>query len=188
MKYFAFILLGVLVMLTAACSSKTDPPASVKETTEVEKGSSSKKEEETEQEKEDGMISEDSKKETNKSDENSENQDDEAYIHPELANNAKYIEVMNGIHEKPNQLAVTKEEQFAAVTKLFLLNPEVLDVKSRGLALSDAQLGDGTKLIYLAAVGEGMGAFYFYHPGMDEIATETNAEEVFGESPEVIYE
>jgi len=176
-------------MLTAACSQGADDQVSTPEKSGVEKESESKKEEVSKPEKEEGEPSEEDKEETKvDADVDAENQDDKSYIHPELADNAKYVEVMNRIHDEPNQLEVTKEEQFSAVTKLFFLNPEVLDDKSRALALSDAQLSDGTKMIYLAAVGERMGAFYFYHPGTDEIAPEMNAEEAFGEIPEISYE
>lgn len=183
MKYFAYIFLFALVMLTAACNKGAGDPVSTPKEEVVEKESESKKEEVSKSEKGEGSAAEEEETNTDP-----ENQNDESYIHPELANNPKYVEVMNRIYDEPNQLAVTKEEQFAAVTKLFFLNPEVLDDKSRALALSDAQLSDGTKMIYLAAVGERMGAFYFYHPGTDEIATEMNAEEAFGEIPEISYE
>ncbi len=183
MRYFAYIFLSVVVVLTAACSKGEGDPVSTPKEAAVEKESESKKEEVSKPGKEEEKAAEEEEPNVN-----AENQNDESYIHPELANNAKYVEVMNRIHDEPNQLEVTKEEQFAAVTKLFFLNPEVLDDKSRALGLSDAQLSDGTKMIYLAAIGERMGAFYFYHPGTDEIATELNAEEAFGEIPEISYE
>ncbi len=183
MRYVAYIFLSAVVMLTAACSKGAGDPVSTPKEAAVEKESESKKEEVSKPEKEGERATEEEEPNTD-----AENQHDESYIHPELADNAKYVEVMDRIHDEPNRLAVTKEEQFAAVTKLFFLNPGVLDDKSRALGLSDAQLADGTKMIYLAAVGEGVGAFYFYHPGTDEIATELNAEEAFGEIPEISYE
>lgn len=110
------------------------------------------------------------------------------FIDPELADNEKYVEVMNRIHGEPNKLEVPKGDQYAAVTKLFKLNPEVLNVKARGLGLEDAHLSDGTKLVYLMAVGQGAGAFYFYNPQTDELVTELNAEEEWGEQPELAME
>lgn len=195
MKNIAWIFLGMLVMLTGACSQTPNEKVLVNKEAKAEKEMDSSKEEDAlqgeeedaEQGKEENVsLEETAGVEEQKAEESTENQE-ESYIHPELANNAKYVEVMNRIHDKPNKLSVSKEDQYAAVTKLFLLNPEVLDVKSRGLGLSDAHLGDGTKLVYLAAAGEGVGAFYYYHPGSDEIVTEMNAEEAFGEYPELVF-